>query len=33
VLEPLPPEREPLPDVPTASTNRNARPMGFSSLE
>lgn len=33
VLEPLPPEREPLPDVPTASTNRSTRPMGFSSLQ
>lgn len=32
VLEPLPPERETLPDVPTASTNRT-RPMGFSSLQ
>ena len=33
VLEPLPPEREPAVDVPTASTNRTPRRMGLMSLE
>ncbi|MGE0767723.1 MAG: outer membrane protein assembly factor BamD [Hyphomicrobiaceae bacterium] len=34
VLEPLPPEREPQPsDIPTASTTRSTRPLGFSSLQ
>lgn len=33
VLEPLPIEREPQTDIPTASTNRSSRPMGFASFE
>jgi outer membrane protein assembly factor BamD len=32
VLEPLPPEREPAVDIPTASTTRSPRPMGLTSL-
>lgn len=31
-LEPLPPEREPAADIPTASTTRSGRPMGLTSV-